>query len=170
MIIAAAPIEEPPPVVVAEELPVKIDPRPTCAIDGCTEPRARAQERTHPVIKSLCSRDRKRAHDAVQQGRATEDDVVAYLNAGPHRTAQGVVKAPRSAKAPKTKPAAKVTKPRRATTPQSGDPLDLVRRLSAVVRQLGGVEATERLAGLVERAGGAERAAEMLDVALGLVA
>lgn len=141
-----------------------------CALDGCNEPAARSHGDTHPNMQGLCTVDRKRARDAIHQGRTTVENVIGYLNEGVHPKGRHATKPSQSPKLVR-KRAETSTKAPRAPKPSqspSGDPLAIVRRFAAVVHGLGGIDSAERLALVVARVGGVGSLESLVDEVLSL--
>lgn len=159
--VVAAPAPTPTPTVSTE---VPMVASKTCAVRGCTRPHAGVRADTKAWLAPLCAPHRLRAYEVVRAQRATEDTVLAYLDAGPH---QGGTK-PGTKSAPK----AKATTPRAERRAPASDPIardaadgtitvtialpDDLARASRVVSRVGGIDALERLVDAVLAVRGGE--------------
>ena len=134
-----------------------------CDATGCTANHGGVKKTTNPILAGFCMVHRKVCHD---RGRVTEGGLAAVAKAlrdgtlpapDPVRSARGRKSGKaRAAKAERpaiAKPAPRPAPEKRAAGPVDG--LALVRRLSAVVARLGGIDAAEALADELAQMGGA---------------
>jgi hypothetical protein len=138
----------------------KTDTIPACDAKDCGRERGGVRSDTNPDLAPFCNRHRGEIRDRSQHNKERFASVAQALREGAitkserHVRAAAATNAAKAAKkAAKKTPSTPPAPEKRTTAPVDG--LALVRRMSAVITRLGGIDAAEALADELAQIGGA---------------